>query len=78
MLGIDKRTSIIIKNIPEDVSDEQFKKIVYSFNQGINFFYIPMNIKTRKKLGVAFVNVLNYKQIVPIYKGLIYKIRFIY
>ena len=78
MLGIDKRTSIIIKNIPDDVTDEQFQKIVYSFNQDINFFYIPMNIKTRKKLRVAFVNVLNFKQIVPIYMGLIYNVKFIY
>ena len=78
MLGLDKRTSIIIKNIPDDVTDEQFEKIVYSFNQDINFFYIPTNIKTRKKLRVAFVNVLNYKQIVPIYMGLIYKVKFIY
>jgi len=78
MLGLDKRTSIIIKNIPNNITDEQFKAIVFSFNQDIDFFYIPMNIKTRKKLRVAFVNVLNYKQIVPIYMGLIYKMKFIY
>ena len=78
MLGLDKRTSIIIKNIPDDITDEQFNKIVYNFSQDINFFYIPMNIKTRKKLRVAFVNVVNYKQIVPIYMGLIYKMKFIY
>ena len=78
MLGIDKRTSIIIKNIPDDISDEHFKNIVFNFNQDIDFFYIPMNIKTRKKLRVAFVNVLDYKQIVPIYMGLIYKMKFIY
>ena len=78
MLDRDKRTSIIIKNIPDYVTDEQFKNIVFSFNQEINFFYIPYNIKTRKKLRVAFVNVLNYKQIVPIYMGLIYKVKFIY
>ena len=78
MLGLDKRTSIIIKNIPDDVTYEQFKKIVYNFTQDIDFFYIPTNIKTRKKLRVAFVNVLNYKQIVPIYMGLIYKVKFIY
>ena len=78
MLDLDKRTSIIIKNIPDDISDEQFKNIVLNFNKEIDFFYIPMNIKTRKKLRVAFVNVLNYKQIVPIYMGLIYKMKFIY
>ena len=37
-----------------------------------------MNIKTRKKLRVAFVNILHYKQIVPIYMELIYKMKFLY
>ena len=77
MLGLDKRTSIIIKNIPDYISNEQFEKIVLSFNKDIDFFYVPMNITTRKKLRVAFVNVLNYKQIVPIYMGL-YKMKFVY
>jgi len=78
MLGLDKRTSIIIKNISDDLSEMQFKKIVFTFSKDIDFFYIPQTIKTRKNLRVAFVNVLNYKQIVPIYMGLIYKIKFIY
>ena len=78
MLGLDKRTSIIIKNIPENITPEQFKQIILNFNPYIDFFYVPLKIKTRKKLRVAFVNVLNYLQIVPIYMGLLYKIKFIY
>ena len=77
ILGFDKRTSIIIKNIPDYISDEQFRKIVLNFSTNIDFFYVPINIKTRKKLRVAFVNVLDYKQIVPIYMGL-YKTKFVY
>ena len=76
-LGLDKRTSIIIKNIPDYISEEQFKTIILSFNKYIDFFYVPMNIKTRRNLRVAFVNVLEYKQIVPIYMGL-YKMKFVY
>lgn len=78
MLGLDKRTSIIIKNIPENISEEQFKEIVLKFNPYIDYYYVPKNIKTRKKLRVAFINVLNYLQIVPLYMGLIYKTKFIY
>ena len=66
MLGIDRRTSIIIKNI------------VMQYNPFIDFFYVPIKIRTRKRLRVAFVNVLNYTQIVPIYMGLIYKSKFVY
>jgi hypothetical protein len=78
MLGLDKRTSIIIKNIPENLTPEQFRQIILHFCPYINFFYVPLKIKTRKKLRVAFVNVLNYLQIVPIYMGLLYRIKFIY
>ena len=46
MLGLDRRTSIIIKNIPEDISDEELKKIVLNYESDINFFYIQNNIKT--------------------------------
>ena len=78
MLGLDKRTSIIIKNIPEELTPEQFKKIILNFNPYIDFYYVPLKIKTRKKLRVAFVNVLNFLDIVPIYMGLLYKMKFIY
>lgn len=77
ILGLDKRTSIIIKNIPNYISDEQFRNIILTFNKEIDFFYVPLNIKTRKNLRVAFVNVLESKQIVPIYMGL-YKMKFVY
>ena len=78
MLGLDKRTSIIIKNIPENVTSEQFKTIITNFSPYFDFFYVPLKIRTRKKLRVAFVNVLNYTYIVPIYMGLIYKAKFKY
>ena len=39
MLGLDKRTSIIIKNIPEELTPEQFKKIILNFNPYIDFYY---------------------------------------
>ena len=78
MLGLDQRTSIIIKNISDDLDEMQFKKIVFTFSKDIDFFHIPLTIKTRKNLRVAFVNVLHFKQIVPIYMGLLYKMKFIY
>lgn len=78
MLGTDKRTSIIIKNIPDNVSSLQFQQLLSSFSKKIDFFYVPKNIKTRKKLRVAFINVTDYKELVPIYMGLIYKTKFLY
>ena len=78
MMGLDERTSIIIKNIPNDITSSQFEKIILSFCKEINFYYIPVSVKTRKRLRVAFINVNNYKNIVPIYMGLMHKIKFIY
>ena len=78
MLGLDKRTSIIIKNIPDNITSEQFKRIIIHYCPLIDFFYVPLKIRTRKKLRVAFVNVQNFTQIVPIYMGLIYKMIFVY
>lgn len=78
MLETDKRTSIIIKNLPEDVTPSQFQQLLYSFSNKIDFFYVPINVKTRKKLRVAFINVTDYKELVPIYMGLIYKMKFVY
>ena len=78
MLGLDKRTSIIIKNIPDNITSDQFKRIVTNFCPSIDFYYVPLKIRTRKKLRVAFVNVINYTQIVPIFMGLIYKMKFVY
>ena len=78
MLGLDKRTSIIIKNIPENFTSEQFSRIILNFIPNYDFFYVPLKIRTRKKLRVAFVNVTNSLQIVPIYMGLLYKLKFVY
>ena len=77
MLGIDKRTSIVIKNIPKDVSTQKFYELILSFCPEINYFYVPVNIKSRKKLRIAFVDVINSEDIVPIYMGL-YKMKFNY
>ena len=77
-LGLDKRTSIIVKNIPKEISARQFHDILLNLCSDIDYYYVPINIKSRKKLRVAFVNVKDYKNIVPIYMGLLYKNKFTY
>ena len=78
MLGLDKRTSIIIKNIPDNITSIEFQNIILRFCKLFDFFYVPQSITTKKKLRVAFINVLNYKNIVPIYMGLLFKTKFNY
>ena len=67
--GKDKRTTIIIKNLPNDISKEEIKSIIEPLGN-INFIYIPLLIKNKNKhkniLPCAYINVINYKTIIKI------------
>ena len=69
--GKDKRTTIIIKNLPNDISKEELKCIIEPLGN-INFIYIPLLIKNKDKqtdiLPCAYINVINYKSILNIIK----------
>ena len=74
--GEDKRTTILIKNIPKNMTKNQFKMILEKI-ANINYIYIPLFMLTRDNLRCAFVNVVNSKSIIDIYLKL-RKINFIY
>ena len=74
--GEDKRTTILIKNIPKNMTKNQFKMVLEKI-ANINFIYIPLFMLTRDNLRCAFVNVVNSKSIIDIYLKL-RKINFIY
>ena len=65
----DKRTTIIIKNLPNNISKEELKGIIEPLGN-INFIYIPLLIKNKNKkknnLPCAYINVINYKSILKI------------
>ena len=65
--GKDKRTSIIIKNLPNDINKEDLKSIIEPLGN-INFIYIPLLIKNKNKTNYpcAYINVINYKTILKI------------
>jgi RNA recognition motif-containing protein len=44
--GKDKRTTIIIKNLPNDISKDEVKSIIEPLGN-INFIYIPLLIKNK-------------------------------
>jgi protein phosphatase 1 regulatory subunit 42 len=74
--GEDKRTTILIKNIPKHMTKNQFKMVLEKI-ANINYIYIPLFMLTRDNLRCAFVNVVNSKSIIDIYLKL-RKINFIY
>ena len=66
--GEDKRTSIIIKNIPKNVKKSKIRSLIEGYGN-INFLAISKE-QNVENLIVAYCNVINYKSIVPIYMGL--------
>ena len=67
--GKDKRTTIIVKNLPYDISKEELKSIIEPLGN-INFIYVPLVIKNKNRyknsLPCAYINVINYKTILKI------------
>ena len=74
--GEDKRTTILIKNIPRNMTKNQLKLILEKI-ANINYIYIPLFMLSDDNLRCAFVNVVNSKSIIDIYLKL-KKINFVY
>ena len=64
--GEDKRTTILIKNIPRNMTKNQLKMILEKI-ANINYIYFPLFMLTRYNLRCAFVNVVSPKSIIDIY-----------
>ena len=62
----DKRTSIILKNIPNTLNKENLNKLLHGVGN-INYLYLPFDKITKKNFGFAFVNMVNYKSIIKLY-----------
>ena len=74
--GEDKRTTILIKNIPRNMTKNQLKLILEKI-ANINYIYIPLFMLSADNLRCAFVNVVNSKSIIDIYLKL-KKFNFVY
>ena len=68
MQGEDKRTSLIIKNIPKNVKKKEIRNMIEKYGN-INFLAVSKD-KNIENFIIAYLNVINYKSIVPIYMGL--------
>ena len=58
--GEDKRSTILIKNLPRSMTKNQLKLILEKI-ANINFIYIPLFMLSADNLRCAFVNVVNSK-----------------
>ena len=65
----DKRTSIVIKGIPPDVSKKEVRNILEKYGN-LNYLYITKNINNNEDTSTAYVNVINYKTVIPLFMNL--------
>jgi len=67
----DKRTSIIIKGIPADIPKKEVRNLIEKYGN-LNYLYITndLNCDGEKKTSIAFINVINYKTIIPLFMNM--------
>ena len=66
----DKRTSLLIKGIPNDVSKDEIKNIIEKYGN-INYLYIIKDTTNKERdTSIAYINVINYKSIISLFMNL--------
>ncbi|MCQ2820848.1 MAG: RNA-binding protein [archaeon] len=66
MKGEDKRTSLILKNIPSNMSKDTLTEILSDVGN-INYLYLPYDRNKDKNEGFALLNIINYKNVINIF-----------
>jgi hypothetical protein len=67
--GMDKRTSLMIKNIPKGIDEMNVIKWLQQL-ANLNYIFVPKDEFNNKILGFAFINVCNYMDILELLKRL--------
>lgn len=67
--GIDKRTSLMIKNIPKGIDEINVVKWLIQLVK-LNYVFVPKDEFSNKILGFAFINVCDYTDILELLKKL--------
>eukprot|EP01129_Flabellula_baltica_P003382 TRINITY_DN13155_c0_g1_i1.p1 TRINITY_DN13155_c0_g1~~TRINITY_DN13155_c0_g1_i1.p1 ORF type:complete len:410 (+),score=80.30 TRINITY_DN13155_c0_g1_i1:81-1310(+) len=67
--GRDRRTSLMIKNIPNKYDQELLLEAIdQNFSRQYDFFYLPMDFKNHCNVGYAFINFISYTSIPKFYQ----------
>jgi len=69
--GRDTRTSLMVRNIPNKYTQQMLLSEFSENGHGpgkIDFFYLPIDFKNRCNRGYAFVNFVDYRDIVPFHR----------
>ena len=67
--GDDKRTTLMIKNIPNKYTQKMLLAAVDETLKGTyDFFYLPIDFKNKCNVGYGFINMMTPKDIIPVYE----------
>jgi len=66
--GRERRTTLMIKNIPNKYSQKMLLAAVDEHHRGkYDFFYLPIDFKNKCNVGYAFINFIDCLSIIPFY-----------
>ncbi|CAM9885771.1 unnamed protein product, partial [Phaeothamnion confervicola] len=67
--GADKRTTIMIRNIPNKYTQAMLlREIDANYREAYDFFYLPIDFKNKCNVGYAFINFMDFRRIVPFFR----------
>jgi len=68
-MGEDKRTTLMIKNIPNKYTQKMLLASVDETLRGkYDFFYLPIDFKNKCNVGYGFINMMTPKDIIPVFE----------
>ncbi|MCL7043615.1 hypothetical protein MKW94_019171 [Papaver nudicaule] len=68
--GDDKRTTLMIKNIPNKYTSKMLLSAIDEYHKGTyDFLYLPIDFKNKCNVGYAFINMGSPSHIIPFYQA---------